>query len=134
LRVAVISAAAQRGQTPEYVKSLAKGVEEAGHQVQVFNAWTDDNHMIPSFNYIIIAAEAVSMFGGKMPGALTNFMAAGVGFEGKKGAAFLKKKIFNGKALINLMRAMEKQGMFVNNSDIIMSSAQAEELGKRISG
>jgi menaquinone-dependent protoporphyrinogen IX oxidase len=132
MRVAVISAPAARGGVPAYVKSLAKGIEEKGHQVQIFDAWGDDSHMIPSFDYIVIAAEAASLWKGRMPECLNNFMGNGIGFEGKKGAAFLKKKMFNGKALANLMRAMERQGMFVNNSDIIMSSAQAEALGKRI--
>jgi hypothetical protein len=32
----------------------------------------------------------------------------------------------------NLMRAMEKEGMLVNWSDIILSASHAQELGKRI--
>jgi hypothetical protein len=34
--------------------------------------------------------------------------------------------------MANVMRAMEKEGMVVNWSDILLSAAQAESLGKRI--
>jgi hypothetical protein len=52
---------------------------------------------------------------------------------GKKGAAFLKKAgPFTGKAMANVMRAMEKEGMVVNWSDIIFSAPHAEALGKKI--
>jgi hypothetical protein len=39
---------------------------------------------------------------------------------------------FTGKALANLMRVMEREGMFVNWSEILLSVPHAEELGKRI--
>jgi len=34
--------------------------------------------------------------------------------------------------MTNLMRTMEKEGMFVNWSEIIINKEQAEALGKRI--
>jgi hypothetical protein len=52
---------------------------------------------------------------------------------GKKSAAFLKKTgPFATRALTRLMRSMEKEGMFVNWSEIIRSVPQAEALGKRM--
>jgi hypothetical protein len=133
MRVAIISAPARSAAPPEYVKSLAKGIESTGSTVQIFNAWGDDSHMIPAFDYIVIVAEATAPIRGKMPGALEKFIGSGIGFEGKKGAAFLKKRLANGRAMARLMELMEKQGMFVNWSDIIISPAHAEALGKRFS-
>jgi hypothetical protein len=68
-----------------------------------------------------------------MPDALARFLALTSTNEGKKCAAFLKKTYpFTGKAMHNLMRAMEHEGMMVNWSEILLSPAHAEAIGKRI--
>jgi len=134
MRIAVISVPAVRSGIPEYVKSLAKGMESMGHRADVIDAWIEDGFRLPGYEYIAVCAEAVSAWGGKMPDVLAKILASGSGLIGKKSAAFLKKKgpLFINKALSNLMRAMEKEGMMVNWSDIILNPPQAEALGKRI--
>ena len=133
MRIAVISAGARRG-VQDYVKSLAKGMESMGHRVDVLDAWTEDGYRLPGYEYVAVCAEAVSVWGGKMPDVLPKVLAAGSGLVGKKSAAFLRKTspFFINKALANLMRAMEKEGMLVNWSDIILNAPHAEALGKRI--
>ncbi|MDR1956951.1 MAG: hypothetical protein LBQ30_08870 [Treponema sp.] len=133
MRIAVISAPAQPGSIPDYVNALAKGMASMGHQVDILDAWTENGIRLPAYKYIAVSAEAVSLFGGKMPDALPKMLSAGSGLIGIKGAAFLKKTgPFTTKALGNLMRAMEKEGMLVNWSEIILNAPQAESLGKRI--
>jgi hypothetical protein len=98
------------------------------------DAWTEDGFRLPGYEYVVICAEPVSFWGGKMPDVLPKVLGTGSGLVGKKSAAFLKKTspIFINKALWNLMRAMEKEGMKVNWSEIILNAPQAEALGKRI--
>ena len=134
MRIAVLSVPAQRGGIPDYVKSLARGLESMGHKVDILDAWTGDGFRLPGYEYIAVCAEAVSLWGGKMPEVLSKTLSTGSGLIGKKSAAFLKKTgpIFINKALRNLMNAMEKEGMHINWSEIILSSPQAEALGKRI--
>lgn len=134
MRIAVVSAGAQRKGIPEYVKSLARGMESMGHRVDVLDAWTEDGYRLPAYEYIAVCAEAVSGWGGRMPDALQKILGAGSGLVGKKSAAFLKKTspFFINKALVNLMRAMEKEGMLVNWSEILLNAPHAEALGKRI--
>ncbi|MDR0377759.1 MAG: hypothetical protein LBH70_08205 [Spirochaetaceae bacterium] len=133
MRIAIISAPAQRRGVPDYVKTLAKGMEAMGHRVDVMDAWTEDGFRLPGYEYIVAVAESVSLFGGKMPEALPKVLSSGSGLVGKKGAAFLRKTgPFTGKAMYNLMRAMEHEGMVVNWSDVILSAPHAEILGKRI--
>jgi hypothetical protein len=133
MRIAIISAPAVRKAVPDYVTALAKGMESMGHRVDVLDAWTEDGFSLPGYEYIAVTTESVSLFGGKLPGVISKVLAAGSSLGGKKSAAFLKKtNFFTAKALSNLMRAMEKEGMLVNWSDIILSAAQAEFLGKRI--
>jgi hypothetical protein len=108
-------------------------MESMGHRVDIMDAWTEDGFRLPGYEYIAIAAEAVSFFSGKIPEPLPRFLSAGSGLGGKKSAAFIKKGgLFTGRALTNLMRAMEKEGMLVNWSDILFNPSHAESLGKRI--
>jgi hypothetical protein len=133
MRIAIISAPAQRRAIPDYVKALAKGMESMGHRVDVIDAWTEDGFRLPGYEYIVAVAESLSLFGGKMPEVLPKIISSGSGLVGKKGAAFLRKiSPLTGKAMANLMRTMEHEGVVVNWSDIILSAPHAEILGKRI--
>jgi hypothetical protein len=133
MRIAIISAPAQRKGVPDYVKALAKGMESMGHRADVIDAWTEDGFRLPGYEYIVAVAESVALFGGRMPEALGKILSGGSGLVGKKGAAFLRKTSpFTGKAVANLMRAMEHEGIVVNWSDIILNAPHAETLGKRI--
>lgn len=134
MRIAVVSVPSERKGIPDYVKSLAKGMESMGHRVDIVDAWTEDGFRLPGYEYIVVSAEAVSFWGGKMPDALPKILGSGSGLVGKRSAAFIKKKgfLFINKALSNLMRAMEKEGMLVNWSDVLLNAPHAEALGKRI--
>jgi len=134
MRIAVVSAPARRGGIPDYVKSLAKGMESMGHLVDILDAWTEDGYRLPGYEYIAVCAEAATAWGGKTPLPLPKILAAGSSLAGKKSAAFIKKTspFFVTKALCNVMKAMEKEGMRVNWSEIILNVPQAEALGKHI--
>jgi menaquinone-dependent protoporphyrinogen IX oxidase len=133
MRIAVISAPARRQAPPEYAKALAKGMEMMGHRVDIVDAWTDDGMRLPGYEYIAIAAEPVSFFSAKIAETLPRMLAAGSSLSGKKSAAFIKKSgLRSNGALSNLMKAMEKEGMVVNWSDILLNAPHAEALGKRI--
>jgi hypothetical protein len=108
-------------------------MESMGHRVDIIDAWTGDGFRLPGYEYIAVVSEAVSLFSGKIPEALPKLLAGGSGLVGKKSAAFVKKGgLFTGRALVNLMRAMEKEGMLVNWSDILLGPSHAEAMGKRI--
>ena len=134
MRIAILWAPAKRAEAGmDTARALARGMEAMGHQVDLIDAWTGDGTRFPAYGYIAVLAEQTGVFGGVMPEALARILGAGRGLVGKKGAAFLKKTgPFTGKAMSNLMRAMEKEGMVVNWSDIILSVPHAEALGKRI--
>ena len=134
MRIAVINIPSSRKGIQDYVKALAKGMEALEHKVDILDAWTEDGFRLPGYDYIAVCAEAVSPWSGKMPEALAKVLSCGSGLLGKKSAAFIKKTgpFFTNKALGNLMKAMEKEGMTINWSDTILSVPQAEALGKQI--
>jgi len=133
MRIAIVSATGAKKETPDYVVSLAKGMESMGHRVDIVNAWKDDGMRLPGYEYIAVAAEPISIFSGKLPDIVSKTLAAGSSLVGKKSAAFVKKTgLFSNRALINLMKAMEKEGMRINWSDILLNAPHAEAMGKRI--
>ena len=133
MRIAIISAPSRRQPPPDYVRALAKGMESMGHRADVIDAWTDDGMRLPGYEYVAVAAETASFFSAKIPDVIGKMLASGSGLGGKKSAAFIKKGGLRvNKALANVMRAMEKEGMLVNWSDILMNAPHAEALGKRI--
>jgi hypothetical protein len=107
-------------------------MEAMGHTVEIVDAWTDDGMKLPGCDYIAIATEPLSFFSAKIPEAIPKLLASR-GIGGKKSAAFIKKSgLRSGKALFNLMTAMEKEGMMVNWSEILLNAPHAEAMGKRI--
>ena len=133
MRIAIISAPAAKKAPPDYVKSLAKGMESMGHRVDIIDAWTDDGMRLPGYEYIAIALEPVSFFSGKLNEKIPKILSAGSSVAGRKSAAFVKKSgLFTNRTLDNLMKAMEKEGMVVNWSDLLLNADHAQALGKRI--
>jgi menaquinone-dependent protoporphyrinogen IX oxidase len=112
---------------------LQKGFEAMGHRADIVDAWAEDGYKLPAYDYVALAAETLSFFSSKFPERLARFLSEGSGLAGKKGAAFLGKKcLLTNKAILNLMSAMEKEGMVVNRSEVILGDGQAEALAKRI--
>jgi hypothetical protein len=133
MRIAIVSVPAARIKAPDYMASLAKGMESMGHRVDIIDAWTEDGMKLPGYEYIAVVAEPMSFLSGKIPDITAKILSAGSSLVGKKGAAFIKKNgLFSNRALANLMRAMEKEGMRINWSDILLNSPHAQALGKRI--
>jgi hypothetical protein len=129
MRIAVIHVAGS-WETPEYVKALARGMESAGHRVDIIGARAGDGRVLPGYEYIAAVAEG-SFLGGKIPAALGVLLAGAGSLMGKKSAAFVKNNgPFTARALARVMAVMEKEGMCVNWSDRIGNSAHAETLGK----
>jgi len=134
MRIAVVAAPASRRAPPDYALSLAKGLESMGHRVDVIDAWTEDGFKLPAYEYIAAVTEPISFFSGKIPARVAKILAAGSSLAGKKSAAFIKKSgLFSNRALSNLMKAMEKEGMVINWSDILFNAPHAEAMGKRFS-
>jgi len=133
MRIAIVSATGTKKETPDYVVSLAKGMESMGHRVDIVNAWKDDGMRLPGYEYIAVAAEPISIFSGKLPDVVSKTLSAGSSLVGRKSAAFVKKTgLFSNRALLNLMKIMEKEGMRVNWSEILLNAPHAEAMGKRI--
>jgi len=133
MRIAIVSAQAEKKETPDYILALAKGMELMGHRVDIIDAYKDDGLRLPGYEYVAVAAEPLSAFSGKIIPNIAKILGAGSSLLGKKSAAFIKKTgLFYNRALSNLMKAMEKEGMRVNWSDILFNAPHAQAIGKQI--
>jgi len=133
MRIAIVNAPVVRGKMPDYVQSLAKGMESMGHNVDIIDAWSEDGFKLPGYEYVAVVTQPISAFSGKIPNCVAKVLGAGSSLLGKKSAAFVKKAgLFHGRCLSNLMKAMEKEGMRINWSDVLLNAPHAQALGKRI--
>ena len=133
MRISVVSAPAVKKEPSDYVRSVVKGMQAMGHHVDIVDVWTEDGVRLPGYDYIAVTAEPLSFFSGKIAPIISKALAAGSSLAGKKSSAFIKKSgLFSNRAMANLMKAMEKEGMVINWSDFILNTSHAEALGKKI--
>ncbi len=134
MRVAVVFAGASKGGAlVEFAKSVVSGIESMGHRVDLLDARTDDGRRLPGYEYLVVVSEPASFISGKIPEILPKYLAQASTLVGKKGAAFLRMSgLFSGKAMSALMKAMEKEGMWVNWSESAANASQAAAAAKRI--
>lgn len=119
------------------LKSLAqafiRGIESQGsHQVELINPVKDTGLSLTRFQYIVVGTESLSLFRGKIPEVVSERLKQSGMISGKRSCAFVVKSFGSGKALGNLMKAMEHEGMFINNSAIVSTPEEAEYLGSRL--
>jgi menaquinone-dependent protoporphyrinogen IX oxidase len=114
-------------------KAVARGIEKQGNQVDTFDGQRDANVKLTIYQYIVVGAEPLGTFGGKIPETARTFLAASGMIAGKKSYAFVPKATFGAaKSLSALMKSMEGEGMVIKTSDILRSAMEAEEIGKRL--
>lgn len=114
-------------------QAVARGIEKQGNQVDTFEGARDTNARLTIYQYIVVGAEPVGTFGGKIPEGVKTFLAAAGVVAGKRSYAFTSRAPFGAvKSLAALMKCMEGEGMLIRKSDVLRSPAEAEEVGSRL--
>ncbi len=134
MRVAVIFVPqAKREKLLEISKALATGIQSQGHHVDIVDASRDVNTKLTIYEYVAVGTEVVSLFGGKIPNKVSEFLRGSGTVVGKRSFAFVTKKAIGAeRGLQRLMKQMESEGMFLKFSDVLSSTAEATEIGKRL--
>jgi menaquinone-dependent protoporphyrinogen IX oxidase len=134
MRVGIVFFPSNSSATPEKAaKALAKSLEALGHDPTVINGDVDSSTKLSLYDYVAVIARAISFFGGKLNDKVGHFLANAGTVSGKRSCAFAIKSPFGSeKALARIMRAMEREGMFVNYSEIVKIPEDAAESGKRL--
>lgn len=134
MRIVLVVAPSGKGMSlAAHADAIAKGMSSMGHRVDTLDARTDDGSRLAAYEYILILSEPVSAFSGKIPECVKKIFSSASSLIGKKSGAFLRNSgLFSGKAMTNLMKAMEKEGMHLNWSEQVGGVAEAGILSKKI--
>jgi menaquinone-dependent protoporphyrinogen IX oxidase len=134
MRAAVVFFATNsRDKILNITRSLARGIESQGHQVDIIDGVHDVNAKLTMYQYIAVGSETLSNFSSKIPDKVGYFLSSSGMVAGKRSFAFVTKNVIGAtKALARLMKNMEKEGMFLKYSSILNSPQEAEEIGKRL--
>ncbi|MBQ0166570.1 MAG: hypothetical protein KBT02_05625 [Treponema sp.] len=118
----------------EILKKLEQTAVSCGHQVDVKSGEKDieDIHLI-IYDYIAVIVPASPLFGAKVPSKLPEVLSQCGNVSGKKGAALVIKSGFSSAKMCNVvMKAMEKEGMFVDYFEVVESVDHATAVGRKI--
>ena len=134
MRVAVVFFSGKKRQRLlEHCQALIRGIVAQGHTADLVDGDRDVNTRLTIYQYVVVGSEAVSAFGGKIPDKVGGWLAGAGTATGKRSFAFVLKAFIGApRALARLMKAMEKEGLFLKNSAILTSAVEAEEFGKRL--
>lgn len=134
MRAAVVFFGANRRDSVlKLARGVADGIESQGHTVDLIDGERDVNSKLTIYQYVAVGTTATSLFGGKISGNVSEFLANAGTVVGKKCFAFvLKSPISANKALVRVMRTMEHEGMFLRYSEVLRSPEEAKLVGSRL--
>ncbi len=138
MRAAVVffspaSPTGSRGRLLELARALARGIESQGHTVDLIDGYRDTQAKLTMYQYIAIGVEPASSFGGKIPERVGQFLGSSGLVSGKRSFAFVPKNLIgSGRALSRLMKSMEKEGMYLKNSQVFATPQEAKETGRKL--
>lgn len=118
----------------DLIRCLSDSVSHVGHRVEVVDGTcsTEALRLVP-YEYVVVFSPSYGLFKGKIPARVTEVLSSCGNLTGKKGAAFVTKSLFSAPSANQvLMKAMEKEGMVINDFNIIGDSEQARVVGSRL--
>ncbi|MFQ3619594.1 MAG: hypothetical protein SNJ78_01490 [Spirochaetales bacterium] len=132
--VIVYFAPKHREQYRKLAVSIAQGLSSKGVQTDLIDGVLEKDKRLSLYQYIILGCEPASLFGKKIPSLVSNFLSQAGAIGGKRSCAFVGKHFLSSnRALAQLMRAMEKEGMFLTYSEVLSTEEQAQRLGALLS-
>ncbi len=122
------------GKNQDILKNLEKGALSNGHQIVVKDGTKDRaNVRLTMYEYVAVIVSVTGLFGGKIPPKVAEVLAGAGTVSGKKGCALVVKSgLSSAKTCKTLMKAMEKEGVFLDYSDIIENAGHAVAVGRKI--
>ena len=134
MRIAVVFfATRRRAKLLKITDALASGIASHGHQVDIIDGVRDINTKLTAYQYIVVGTESNTFWSGNISNKVSVFMSSAGRIIGKHCFAYvLKGGLFSQRALMNLMNAMEHEGMYLHLSEVISNVKEAREIGERL--
>ena len=98
-----------------FVKKISSVIERKGNELKVIKAERGINagNLFP-YEFIFVGCPVSTMFKGKLPSELLDYIKRCAGLERKKTIAFIVPRLMgNDKTLKNLMSLLESKGSFI---------------------
>ena len=98
-----------------FIKRFLSDAEKKGHELKIIKAERRGitQSLLP-YNFVLVGCPVISLFKGKLPSELTDYIKRCSGLERKKTIAFIIPRIMgNDKTLKNLMSLLESKGSFI---------------------
>jgi len=98
-----------------FVKKMFSAIERKGNELKIIKAerGITAGNLLP-YEFIFVGCPVLSMFKGKLPSELTDYIKRCTGLERKKTLAFIIPRLIgNDKTLKNLMSLLEGKGSFI---------------------
>jgi hypothetical protein len=98
-----------------FIKRFSSAAEKKGHESKIIKAERGGitQSLLP-YNFVLVGCPVISLFKGKLPLGLTDYIKRCTGLERKKTIAFIIPRVMgNNKTLKNLMNLLETKGSFV---------------------
>ncbi len=132
MKVALVYAG--RDREDQKVKQIASSLSSAlskKYEVTLLNAYVDEERLT-FYDFIVLVSTQSSFISARIPDIVPKYLKTTPGAEGKRSLAVVLSGIRSSKTTINLMKAMEEQGMLVNASFTVKNASEAGSLGKNI--
>ena len=134
MRIAVVFFPhSNREKVREIARAVADGIGAQGHDVDVVDGTQDVNTKLTIYTHVTVVVEQKTLFTGKIPESIGEFLSSSGIVGGKKSFAFvIKKPLGNTRALKRVMHAMEHEGMFLRYSDVLATPEDSRIIGTRL--
>lgn len=114
-------------------KALAEGISQQGHQVDVIDMNLDMGKKVSFYDYLVFGTEATSLWGGKIPSTMAQFLRTAGSISGIRCMGFVRKGgLRSMKTLQAVMKTMEQEGLFLKKSEIFSKDDHARAVGKHL--
>ncbi len=122
-----------RDSVRDVAQAIADGISAQGHTCDLIDGERDVNSRLTGYGYVVLGTQSVSLFGGRIPASVAEFLGRAGIVSGRKSFAFVVRTPFgSAKALGRLMKSMEHEGMFLRFSEVIRSTQEATAIARRL--
>lgn len=134
MRVGVVFfAGSKRERVAEIARAIADTLDKDGHQVDLIDGDRSADKKLTVYEYLVVGTSVVSLFGGRIDPRIGEFLAGAGIVLGKKSFAFITKSPLGAqKGLTRLMKAMEREGLFLRFSEVLRSTEEAVRVASRL--
>jgi hypothetical protein len=113
--------------------ALGAALRERGAQVDVIDGAKTKDVKLTGHHFLAVGCDVRAAFGGKLPVELKGFLANSGLIAGKRCLAFVTQApLGTPKTLLQLMKAMEGEGLLLRTSEVLANADDATLAGKRL--